>query len=216
MPFKSVEIFLMVLLWRSLDAKIARLDADLRKQREAIKALGSRPGPSLEQAKRRAMNTLKQKRLLENQRGQIQDNMMRIDEARYTTSAMQDQADMVRALKLASKEMKSQIKKTKELDVDHVTDVMEEYQENKEYFDEIQMTMSSYDTPLDIDDEELMAEMDMLGDDIAEEALAGDTPAYLMEIPDAPQDRIGATGAPGKDLGYSDVEQEEERQGVAL
>lgn len=157
------------------------------------------------------MNTLKQKRLLENQRAQIQDNVMRIDEARYTTSAMQDQADMVKALKLASKEMKSQLKKTKELDVDHVNDIMDELQEQKDYFEEIQMAMSSYDAPVDIDDEELLQEMEMLGDDIADEALGDETPAYMMDIPDAPQDRIGS-------LQGTDVEDEKqsEREGIAL
>ena len=197
-----------------MDSKIARLDVELRRHREAIRSLGSRGGPSLEHAKKRALHTLKQKRLLESQRDQIQDNVMRIDEARYTTSAMQDQADMVKALTLASKEMKAQIKKSKELDPDHVADIMDELQDHKYYFEEIQTAMSSYDAPVDIDDQELMAEMEMLGDDIAEESLHEDTPAYMMDIPDAPQDRIGT--APGMDVGEDEKQSEHDREGIAV
>ena len=151
--------------------------------------------------------------MLENQRAQIQDNVMRIDEVRYTTSAMQDQADMVKALKIASKEMKTRIKKTKELDPDHVTDIMDEMQEHKDYFEEIQMAMSSYDAPVDIDDQELMEEMELLGDYIAEEALAEDTPAYMMDIPDAPQDRIGV---PSESEGVYERQQEHDKEGIIL
>ena len=194
-----------------MDLKIAKLDADLRKHREAIRALGSRPGPALEQAKKRAMNVLKQKRMLEIQRDKLQENSMRLDDARYTTSAMQDQAEMVKALKVASKEMKTQIKKTKELDIDHVNDIMDELQEQKDYFEEVQMAMSSYDVPLDIDDSELMAEMDMLGEEVAEEALADETPAYMMDIPDAPHGQRVQSN-----VNQFAEEEEEEREGIAL
>ena len=210
---RTLRMAFMVIFDCRLDSKIAKLDVELRRHRETIKSLGSRAGPSLEQAKRRALNTLKQKRMLEDQRAKIQDNVMRIDEARYTTSAMQDQADMVKALKLASKEMKAQMKKTKELDPDHVADIMDEIQEQKDYFDEIQMAMSSYDAPVDIDDQELMAEMEMLGDDIAEEALGEDTPAYMMDIPDAPQDHVGV---PESDGGYAETQREHDKEGIAL
>lgn len=171
-----------------LDRKIARIDGDLRKYRDAMKSM--RPGPSLEQAKKRAMVAMKQKKQLEAQRDKIVDNVMRLDEARYTTSAMQDQAEMVKALKVASKEMKIQMKKTKELDVDHVHDIMDELQDQRDQFEELQMAMSSYDVPVEIDDAELMAEMDLLGEEVAEEVEAEGTPAYMMDIPEAPQERV--------------------------
>eukprot|EP00889_Picochlorum_renovo_P005019 jgi/Picre1/32049/NNA_007397.t1 len=87
------------------------------------------------------MNVMKQKRQLEAQREKMMENVMRLDEARYTTSAMQDQAEMVKALKVASKEMKIQMKKTKELDVDHVYDIMDELTEQRDQFEELQTAM---------------------------------------------------------------------------
>lgn len=171
-----------------MDRKIARFDGDLRKYRDAMKSM--RPGPSLEQIKKRALGVMKQKKMLEGQRDKIMDNVMRLDETRYTTSAMQDQAEMVKALKAASKEMKVQMKKTKELDVDHVHDIMDELQDQRDQFEELQMAMSSYDVPVDIDDAELMAEMDLLGEEVAEEAETEGTPAYMMDIPDAPMGRV--------------------------
>ena len=170
----------------TLDARIAKLDAELRKHREAIKALGGRGGPALEQAKKRAMNVLKQKRLLEGQRDKISENVMRIDETRYTSSALDDQVEMVQALKVAAKTMKTQMKKTKELNPDHVEDIMDDLQDARDQLDDIQESMGAFDVPVDIDDAELMYEMDMLGEEVASEAIGDEVPAYAMDLADVP------------------------------
>ncbi|MEO2190925.1 MAG: Snf7 family protein [bacterium] len=170
----------------TLDARIAKLDTELRKHRDAIKAMGARGGPALEQAKKRAMNVLKQKKVLEGQRDKITANVMRIDETRYTTSALEDQVEMVQALKIAANTMKKQMKKTKELDPDHVEDIMEDLQDAQERLDDLNEAMGAYDVPVDVDDTELMYEMDLLGEEVAKEALADETPAYALDIPDVP------------------------------
>lgn len=170
----------------TLDARIAKLDTELRKHRDAIKAMGARGGPALEQAKKRAMNVLKQKKVLEGQRDKITANVMRIDETRYTTSALEDQVEMVQALKIAANTMKKQMKKTKELDPDHVEDIMEDLQDAQERLDDLNEAMGAYDVPVDVDDTELMYEMDLLGEEVAKEALADETPAYGLDIPDVP------------------------------
>lgn len=170
----------------TLDARIAKLDTELRKHRDAIKAMGARGGPALEQAKKRAMNVLKQKKVLEGQRDKITANVMRIDETRYTTSALEDQVEMVQALKIAANTMKKQMKKTKELDPDHVEDIMEDLQDAQERLDDLNEAMGAYDVPVDVDDSELMYEMDLLGEEVAKEALADETPAYALDIPDVP------------------------------
>jgi charged multivesicular body protein 5 len=182
-----------------LDAKIAKLDTELRKHRDAMKALGPRGGPALDQAKKRATNVLRQKRMLEDQRNKITENVMRIDETRYTTSALEDQAEMVKALKGASKTMKTQIKNTKELDIDHVADIMEELQDAKDHFEDLQGTLGSYDVPADVDEAELMYEMDMLGEEVAAETTAEETPAYMMDLPEAPSGAVGQGATAGQE-----------------
>ena len=190
-----------------LDAKIAKLDAELRRHREAIKALGSRGGPALEQAKKRAMNVLKQKRMLEGQRDKISENSMRIQDTRYTSSAMEDQAEMVQALKIAATTMKKQIKKTKELDVDHVAGIMDELQDTRDHFEELQEAMGAYDVPVDVDDAELMYEMDMLGEEVAGEAMEDSQPAYMMDLPQVPSGAVpvgsGGAVAEEEDIGLA-------------
>ena len=170
----------------TLDARIAKLDTELRKHRDAIKAMGARGGPALEQAKKRAMNVLKQKRLLEGQRDKISANVMRIDETRYTTSALDDQVEMVQALKVAAKTMKKQMKKTKELDPDRVNDIMDDLQDAQDRLEDLHEAMGAFDVPVDVDDTELMYEMDLLGEEVANEAIADETPAYALDLPDVP------------------------------
>lgn len=188
----------------TLDARIAKLDTELRKHRDAIKAMGARGGPALEQAKKRAMNVLKQKRLLEGQRDKIAENVMRIDETRYTTSALEDQAEMVQALKLAAKTMKKQMKKTKELDPDHVGDIMDDLQDAQDRVDDLHEAMGAFDVPVDVDDTELMYEMDLLGEEVAKEAVADETPAYAMDLPEVPS----GLGVPVAGLGEEEDAEE--------
>lgn len=175
----------------NLDTRIAKLDVELRKHREAMKALAARGGPALEQAKKRAVNVLKQKRLLEGQRDKISENVMRIDETRYTTSALEDQVEMVQALKVAAKTMKKQMKNTKELNPDHVEDIMDELQDARDQLEDIHEAMGAFDVPVDIDDAELMYEMDMLGEEVANEEVADEVPAYAMDLPDVPTGLAG-------------------------
>ena len=40
--------------------------------------------------------------------------------------------------------------------------------------------------PVDVDDTELMYEMDLLGEEVANEAIADETPAYALDLPDVP------------------------------
>lgn len=194
----------------TLDTRIAKLEAELRKHRDAIKALGARGGPALDQAKKRALHVLKQKRMLEGQRDKLAENVMRIDETRFTTSALEDQAEMVQALKIAAKTMKKQMKKTKELDPDHVNEVMDDLQDAKDQLDDLNEVMRAFDVPVDVDDDELMYEMDLLGDEVANEALAEETPAYAMDLPEIPVG-LGVDTSAG-----SPPEDEDEREPEAV
>lgn len=184
------------------EQKIKRLDADLAKQRDKLKALSGKPGHA--QARRKAMEILQRRKFYEAQLDKLYSNQYQIDNVTFTTSAMQSQAEMIKAMQTASKEMQRLRKQHKELDPDHVHEVMEALEEEREIFEDIGLAMSSYEVPNDITEEELMAEMDLLEDDIGEEALHDETPVYLqnIDIPEAPQSsdftRQGVPANPGQ------------------
>lgn len=184
------------------EQKIKRLDADLAKQRDKLRALSGKPGYA--QARRKAMEILQRRKFYEAQLDKLYSNQYQIDNVTFTTSAMQSQAEMIKAMQTASKEMQRLRKQHKELDPDHVHEVMDALEEEREIFEDIELAMSSYEVPNDVTEEELMAEMDLLEDDIGEEALHDETPVYLqnIDIPEAPQSsdftRQGVPANPGQ------------------
>merc|ERR1712165_135030 len=91
-------------------------------------------------------------------------------------------------MKIASKEMK---KEYKNINIDQIEDLTDDLQDLMEDANEVQEAMGrSYGMP-DIDEDDLEAELDALGDDFA---LDDDT-SYLddaMKAPDAPEKEPGA------------------------
>lgn len=150
------------------------------------------------------MKILQQRKSYQAQLDKVYSNQYQIDNVTYTTSAMQSQAEMIKAMQTASKEMQRLRKQHKELDPDHVYEVMDALEDEREIFEDIELAMSSYEVPNDVTEEELMAEMDLLEEDIGEEALHEETPVYLqnIDIPEAPQSsdftRQGVPANPGE------------------
>lgn len=173
-----------------LDEKIRKLDEQLIKHRDAIKK--TRPGPAQEAAKRRAMTVLKQKRLYEQQREQLYNQQFSVESAAHTMQSMQDNVQVVQAMQAGAKEMKNMMKVHKELQVDNVWKTMDAMQDMSADFEEINEAMASYSVPLDLDEDELMGELDALGDDIlTEDITAGGVPAYLQDVGDLPEAPAG-------------------------
>jgi charged multivesicular body protein 5 len=94
--------------------------------------------------------------------------------------------DTVAAMKNANKEMKRTLRK--DLDIDDIDDLADDMAELMDDFNEINEALGrNYATPDDIDETDLDAELEMLGDELEEEMLADDagaeataTPSYLM------------------------------------
>lgn len=187
-----------------LEEKIRRLDEQLLKHRETIRR--TRPGPAQEAAKRRALTVLKQKRLYENQRTQLYDQQFSVDSAAHTMASMQDNVQVMQAMQAGATQMKKMMKTHKELDVDQVWKTMDTMQDLQADFEEIQEAMASFSAPVDLDEDDLLDELDALGEDAFEDLNAegvaeGDgAPAYLQEplgdasLPEAP----GATNGGGR------------------
>merc|ERR1712137_292636 len=92
---------------------------------------------------------------------------------------------MVNAMKHANTQMKKQFK---QINIDSVEDLYDDMAELMEENDMIQEAMSrSFSTPEDLDENELEAELDALGDELLMGEDEEQLPSYLMEssIPDS-------------------------------
>ena len=109
----------------------------------------------------------------------------------YSTQMLKDTKVTVNAMKTGLKEMK---KEYKNVNIDQIEDMQDELADMMEDANEIQESLGrSYGMP-DVDEDELEAELDALGDEIA---LDDDT-SYL-------DDAIAAPSVPGREPGADSV-----------
>ncbi|XP_017328368.1 charged multivesicular body protein 5 isoform X2 [Ictalurus punctatus] len=160
-----------------MEKKIARIDAELLKYKDQMKK--TRDGPAKNAVKQKAMRVLKQKRLYESQRDQLAQQSFNMEQANYTIQSLKDTKTTVEAMKIGAKEMKKSYKQVK---MDQIEDLQDQLEDMMEEASEVQEALSrSYGTP-DIDEDELEAELDALGDEL----LFDDDSSYLDEASSAP------------------------------
>ncbi|XP_012676747.1 charged multivesicular body protein 5 [Clupea harengus] len=161
----------------SIDKKISRLDVELVKYKDQMKKM--RDGPSKNMVKQKAMRVLKQKRMYEGQRDQLMQQSFNMEQANYTIQTLKDTKTTVDAMKVASKEMKKAYKTVK---IDQIEELQDNLEDMMEDASEVQDALSrSYGTP-DIDEDDLEAELDALGDEL----LFDEDSSYLDEASTAP------------------------------
>ncbi|KAM3860668.1 charged multivesicular body protein 5 [Diretmus argenteus] len=161
----------------SIDKKIARLDVELVKYKDQMKKM--RDGPSKNMVKQKAMRVLKQKRMYEGQRDNLMQQSFNMEQTNYTIQSLKDTKTTVDAMKVGAKEMKKAYKNVKIDDIENLQDQLEDMMEDA---NEVQEAMSrSYGTP-EIDDDDLEAELDALGDEL----LLDEDSSYLDEASSAP------------------------------
>ncbi|KAF3821321.1 hypothetical protein GH733_011474 [Mirounga leonina] len=137
----------------SIDKKISRLDAELVKYKDQIKKM--REGPAKNMVKQKALRVLKQKRMYEQQRDNLAQQSFNMEQANYTIQSLKD---------------------TK------TTDLQDQLEDMMEDASEIQEALSrSYGTP-ELDEDDLEAELDALGDEL----LADEDSSYLDEAASVP------------------------------
>nr|ACM09271.1 Charged multivesicular body protein 5 [Salmo salar] len=129
--------------------------------------------------KQKAMRVLKQKRMYEGQRDNLTQQSFNMEQANYTIQTLKDTKTTVDAMKIGAKEMKAAYKNVK---IDQIEDLQDQLEDMMEDANEVQEAMSrSYGTP-EIDDDDLEAELDALGDEL----LLDDDSSYLDEASTAP------------------------------
>jgi len=173
----------------SIEKKIARLDQELVKYKDQMKKM--RDGPAKNAVKQKALRVLKQKKMYESQSDNLRSQAFNMEQANYTVQTLKDTKTTVNAMKMGAKEMKKEFKK---INIDEIEDIQDEMADMLEQADEVQEALGrSYGTP-ELDEDDLQAELDALGDEVL---LDGDTD-YLDEA-------INAPNAPSKEPGAETI-----------
>jgi len=138
--------------------------------------------------KQKALRVLKQKKQYEAQSDNLRNQAFNMEQTNYATQSLKDTKTTVNAMKMGVKEMK---KEFKNINIDQIEDLQDDLGDMLEEANEIQEVMGrTYGMP-EIDEDDLEAELDALGDDFA---LDDDT-SYLddaLKAPDAPEKEPGA------------------------
>lgn len=145
----------------SLDKKIGRLDMELKKYKDQMKKM--RDGPAKNQVKQKAMRVLKQKKMYENQRDQLSQQSFNLEQQNFAVQSLKDTKTTVDAMKVGVKDFR---KAYKNVNIDQIENMQDELEDMMEMNSEIQEVMGrSYGMP-EVDDDELEAELDALGDEL--------------------------------------------------
>ncbi|KAJ3346373.1 hypothetical protein HDU83_003148, partial [Entophlyctis luteolus] len=168
----------------SVQVKILRLDAELIKYRDQMAKM--RDGPAKNAVKEKALRILKQKKLFviyEGQKDQLQAQAWTMEQAAMTTENLKNTVITVDAMKQANKELKAQYKK---VDITKVEALQDEMEDLLEQANEVQEVLGrTYGLPDGIDESDLEAELDALGDELLQED--EEIPSYLQEdVPELP------------------------------
>ncbi|CBN75381.1 conserved unknown protein [Ectocarpus siliculosus] len=168
-----------------IDEKIKGLDQELVKYRNALKKA---KGPTATNIKKRAMETLKRKKMYEGQRDQMAGQQFNIEQTGFAIDSIKDTATTVAAMKDASKTLKADIKK---IDINKVEDMTDDMADMMEDMNEINDIMGrSYNVGDELDEDDLDAELACLDDELdALEGLEEDTgPSYVAQPASLPQE----------------------------
>jgi len=146
----------------SIEKKVDKLDAELKKYKDQMSKM--REGPAKNAIKQKALRVLKQKKMYENQRGNLSQQSFNMEQANFSLQTLKDTKTTLDAMKVGVKDMK---KAYKNVNINEIEDVQDDLADYLEQADEVQEALSrSYGMP-DIDESELDAELAALGDELA-------------------------------------------------
>uniref|UniRef100_A0AC35TSZ4 Charged multivesicular body protein 5 n=1 Tax=Rhabditophanes sp. KR3021 TaxID=114890 RepID=A0AC35TSZ4_9BILA len=162
----------------SVEKKIGKLDEELVKLKDQMKKM--REGPAKNSVKAKALRLLKQKKIYENQKYQMDNQAFNMEQTNFAIEGMKDAQSTVAAMKSGVQAMKKEFKK---INIDKIEDLQDEMEDMLDMNSEIQEAMSrQYDTP-DIDEADLEAELEALGDELAFD----EDSSYLDQALNAPK-----------------------------
>lgn len=157
----------------SFDKKIQMLDAELFKYKEQMKKM--RDGPAKTSVQQKALRVLRQKKQYEQQRENLMQQSFNLDQTNFATQMLIETKSTVDAMRAGVKQMKQEYKNINISDIENLQDDMEDMMADA---NEVQEALGrTYGVP-DVDESELEAELEALGDELHQET---DT-SFLDEV----------------------------------
>lgn len=157
----------------TFDKKIQMLDAELFKFREQMKKM--RDGPAKNSVQQKALRVLRQKKQYEQQRENLMQQSFNLDQTNFATQMLMETKGTVDAMRAGVKQMKQEYKNLNITDIENLQDDLEDMMADA---NEVQEALGrSYGVP-DVDEAELEAELEALGDELQQDT---DT-SFLDEV----------------------------------
>lgn len=168
----------------SLDVKLCKINSELSTYQQKIARL--RDGPGKSALKQKALKLLRQRKQIEAQKDQLENQLWNMSQALMTTENLKNTMITMDAMKSTNKALKAQYGK---IDIDKIDQLQDEMLDLIEKLNELQESLlMSYDAPDDISELELDAELDALGEEMDFELEMNEAgmgvPSYLSEAPD--------------------------------
>ncbi|PSN60882.1 charged multivesicular body protein-like protein 5 [Corynespora cassiicola Philippines] len=169
----------------TLDVKLAKLNAELTTYQQRLAKM--RDGPGKTAIKQKALKVLQQRKMYEAQRDQLQQQSWNMEQAGMMQDNLKNTMTTVDAMKTTTKELRKQYGK---VDIDKIEKLQDEMADLMEMGNDIQESISrSYDVPEDVDEAELDAELEALGEDVELEGMADSSavPNFMLDDAAPPQ-----------------------------
>lgn len=116
---------------------------------------------------RKAKNILVRKKKYEQQAEELREKAFNMDSLASSVNAADDMKVIAGVMKSGTKELRKQLNK---VDLDKVEDFQVELKDLLDLTEDVQAALSTnYDVPVDIDDDELNAQLEILGDEIVQD-----------------------------------------------
>ncbi|EFX06221.1 snf7 family protein [Grosmannia clavigera kw1407] len=169
----------------SLDAKLATINAELGTYQAKLARM--RDGPGKTALKQKALKVLQRRKQYEAQRDQLESQVWNMEQAQTMQDNLKNVMTTVDALKTTNKELRRQYGK---VDLDKIERLQDEMADLLDVSNEIQESLSrSYDIPEDVDEAELDAELEALGQDAELDGALGLGPG-AVGVPSFMQDEV--------------------------
>jgi len=166
----------------SIDVKLASINAELTSYQTKLSKM--RDGPGKTAIKQKALKVLQRRKMYEGQRDQLQQQSWNMEQAGMMQDNLKNVMTTVDAMKQTNKSLKQQYGK---INIDKIERMQDEMADLMDIGNDIQESISrSYDVPEDVDEVELDAELEALGDEVEFDGLgeAQGTPSFMVdEVP---------------------------------
>jgi len=165
----------------SIDVKLASINAELTAYQTKLSRM--RDGPGKTAIKQKALKVLQRRKMYEGQRDQLQQQSWNMEQASTMQDSLKNVMTTVDAMKTTNKALKQQYGK---IDIDRIERMQDEMADLMEVGNEINESISrAYDVPEDVDEAELDAELEALGEEGELEGMGAEsTPSFMVdEVP---------------------------------